>query len=110
MISFLSRVLVNNYKDRVIGRVDPHDNNGIGVSTCFTPDESYETALLDAEAAHPVERYETEEDAKVGHDKWVAFASNGHGESITRLGLKVTGNVTEVYTLVRVMNGGASLN
>ena len=73
-----------NYLKRVIGRVDPKDNDGIGVSTCWTSDFGYETALLDANGAHPVERYKSKEDAKAGHNQWVKDSKKL--ESVIKLG------------------------
>lgn len=51
--------------------------NGIIVSTVITPDMGWETALVDKNGAHPVERYETEEQAEAGHKKWMALARTG---------------------------------
>lgn len=45
---------------------------GITVSTVLTRDQGYETALLDANGAHPVERYENREAALAGHERWKA--------------------------------------
>ncbi len=80
--------LYNNYKykDHKIARTEPKDNNGIGVSTAHTPDEGYETALLDANSAHPVERYKTKASAERGHRKWVQFARNKNNNSVIKLG------------------------
>jgi hypothetical protein len=70
MKEFLGRVL--GLKPGVaVARVLPEDNYGIGVSTVLTSDEGYETALLDAHRAHPVERYHDERSAREGHDRWV---------------------------------------
>lgn len=44
--------------------------DGLGVSTVLASDVGYETAILDAERAHPVERYDSEEDAVAGHGAW----------------------------------------
>ena len=59
----------------------------IGVSTVWAEDFSaYETALLDNNGTHPVERYETKRDAIKGHKKWVRFARTGVGKKVTELG------------------------
>jgi len=70
--------MIGNYKERKIGRVEGKENNGIGVSTCFITDmnEPYETALLDNNGAHPVERYMTKKEAIQGHRKWVKKAQS----------------------------------
>lgn len=67
---------IDNYEDRKVEKTEPEDNNGIGVSTCNTSDEGYETAILDANGIHPVERYATKELAVEGHKKWVSLAKN----------------------------------
>jgi hypothetical protein len=64
----------STYETRKVGWVDPEENGGIGVSTCWTEDQGYETALLDAKGAYPVERYATKADAEAGHKRWTASA------------------------------------
>jgi hypothetical protein len=44
------------------------------VSTVDTPDAGYETALIDRQGAHPVQRYASAAEAHRGHDEWVARA------------------------------------
>jgi len=79
----------DNYEDRKIDRINPENNNGIGVSTVYASDvNQYETALLDAFGAHPVKRYRTMEEAQEGHKKWVKFANSGHGKKITVIGIQ----------------------
>lgn len=41
------------------------------VSTVDTNDCGLETAIIDNIGAHPVERYKSIDDAKLGHKKWV---------------------------------------
>lgn len=58
---------IGTYSDRVIGR----DNvNGFTISTAFTSDEGYETAIIDKNNTHPVERYPDKEASIKGHKKW----------------------------------------
>lgn len=65
--------------------IDRTDTAGLVVSTVLTTDDQgYETAILDAEGAWPVARYETVELAQTGHNEWVARAPQL--ETITRLG------------------------
>ena len=71
-----------NYDSRRIGR---DDLEGLSVSTAWTSDEGYETAILDANYANPVERYSDRKAALVGHEKWVDFVRKG-GREITKLG------------------------
>lgn len=76
-----------NYESRKVGR---DDVNGLSVSTCFTSDCGYETAILDVQGAHPVERYGTREQARAGHAKWLEVAAGeltevtdvGYGNSV----------------------------
>src|SRR5258706_3732403 len=58
---------LDNYEKRKIGRTDI---GRLGISTVYTSDEGYETAILDADGTHPVERYPTKEAAILGHKKW----------------------------------------
>lgn len=53
-----STLLAHTYVDEVV------------VSTALTGDLGYETAILDAEGAHPVARYVNEEQARTGHAWW----------------------------------------
>lgn len=62
------------------------ENGGIGVSTVDTNDLGLETALLDSNGTHPVERYASIEAAKEGHSRWVEFAKNGDGKPVQKLG------------------------
>ena len=76
-----------NYDKRKIERVEPLENGGIGVSTAWTTDCGYETALLDDNGVHPVERYPDRESTVKGHKKWVKFTKNyQEGDTITKLG------------------------
>ncbi len=58
---------------------------GLIVSTVITQDMGPETAIIDMGSAHPVERYTTEEETRVGHQRWVALVEGGL-EKITKLG------------------------
>ena len=62
---------------RRIGRLEPEDNNGIGVSTVDSCDMGCETAILDNKGTYIVERYDSEEEAKKGHRRWVRRAKKG---------------------------------
>lgn len=72
---------MGNYESRKVGRMEV---NGVIVSTAFTSDEGYETALCDANGAHPVERYLTKDEAIAGHGKWIRRA--GTIEAVVKLG------------------------
>mgnify|MGYP001602237729 CR=1 FL=1 len=71
-----------NYEQRKIVK---EFTNGLGISTAYTSDEGYETALLDTNGVHPVERYATRELAVEGHKKWVKF-SEGNENKVIELG------------------------
>jgi len=90
--------LWGSYQGRKLNRIEPEDNNGIGVSTAYAPDEEYETALLDARGAHPVQRYHDKDDAKLSHYKWVEFAKNYKGENILKLGC---GGVKDQFIILK---------
>jgi hypothetical protein len=89
----------NSYESRKIARVDPEDNEGVGVSTAWTDDMGFETALLDQNGCHPVERYQSWEDAVRGHFIWVEQAKII--ETVIKLGYdSIVSN--KVITLARV--------
>ena len=67
-------------------KVDRTEVGGLTVSTVHTSDFGYETALLDAVGAHPVERYESLKQAKAGHTKWVEWAGDPSNNRVTKLG------------------------
>ena len=61
-------------EEREVARIIPKQNRGLGVSTIQIndiPGWEYETAILDAQAFHAVERYHTPAEAKAGHLRWV---------------------------------------
>jgi hypothetical protein len=72
-----------NYDERKVAR---DEVEGLIVSTAFTSDEGYETAILDEGGTHPVERYVTRADAVNGHNHWLAIAKNTETTEITQLG------------------------
>lgn len=77
-----------NYEQRKIGKVRI---NGLEVSTAYTSDMGYETAIIDANGVHPVERYNTKNKAEEGHKKWIDKANSL--QSIIELGWgKLTDN------------------
>lgn len=75
---------IGNYDTRKLGRTEC--KNGIIVSTVYTSDEGYESALIDKNGVHPVERYSSQAEAILGHKKWVKFAGEGVGKTIIKLG------------------------
>ena len=66
MFEFLKDI--NNYDERKVAKTEV---GTCKVSTVYTSDEGYETAIIDAEGeVHPVERYATKELSIIGHEKW----------------------------------------
>lgn len=66
MFDFLQDV--GNYNSRKVA--DKIEVNGLIVSTAYSSDEGYETAVIDREGIHPVERYTSKQEAIKGHEKW----------------------------------------
>lgn len=60
-----------NYETRKVGK---DSVNGLEISTAYSSDEGYETALIDENGVHPVERYLTKESAIEGHKEWMKKA------------------------------------
>ena len=75
-----------DYEERKLDRLERENNNGIGVSTAYTNDMGYETALLDENGVHPVERYPDKNAATIGHLKWIDFAKDPKNKSVKKLG------------------------
>lgn len=77
--------MIGNYDDRKVAMAEM--GNGLIVSTAWTTDEGYETAIIltDGEVC-PVARYATKELATSGHPVWVEFATDGIGKIVIVLG------------------------
>jgi hypothetical protein len=79
-----------SYEYRKIARLEYEAGKHFGVSTAYTSDEGYETAILDIEEGeeevYPVERYSSKEEAIKGHEKWVKKAKEGKIKNIIVLG------------------------
>lgn len=77
----------------------PGEANGLFVSTTITPDHGHESALRDKTGnVFPVERYDNEEKAILGHEKWKRLPRMVR--SVTKLGWLDFGGEEEV-TLIR---------
>ncbi len=67
------------------------------ISTVLTADMGHETAIKDKTGKFfPVERYPSEEEALLGHSKWVDFIKNGN-RNIVKLeykGIEDSENIT----------------
>lgn len=90
---------IGNYDTRKVGRTKV---NGVTVSTAYTSDEGYETAILDANGVHPVERYYGKAEAEAGHAKWCKEAETV--ETVTKLG--VFGGLVDDKVIVIVRSVG----
>lgn len=69
MFDFLNHI--DDYEERKVGKTEI---GKLTISTVYTSDEGYETAILDDNGAYPVERYETKKEAERGHKRWVKKA------------------------------------
>ena len=66
-------------------KIGETERDGLTVSTIYAHDlHEFETAIEDTEGFHPVERYQTHEEAVEGHQKWVDKLPTL--ETITKLG------------------------
>ena len=77
----------------------PAGDGTLLVSTVDSYDCGPETAICDANGAHPVERYKTRDEAVIGHAKWIKDAPTL--KTIIRLGYGKVAEDEEV-TLVPV--------
>lgn len=81
MFSFLQDI--GNYDQRKLAR---DTVRGVDISTAWTSDEGFETALLPpGQPVIPVERYPSREAAVEGHARWMAQIAGGR-TSATMLG------------------------
>lgn len=79
-----------------------NENNGVGVSTVFAYDiDMYETAIIDKNGVHPVQRYKELDKAHKGHDRWVKKAKKI--TEITKLGLPFLKLAKEIIILERIV-------
>jgi len=65
---------LGNYDSRVVGR---DAVRGFAVSTCWTHDEGFETAVIDEGTVYIVERYKDLEEAGIGHERWCGKIRDG---------------------------------
>ena len=64
----------NNYDERKVAEKEKVWK--FEVSSCYTSDMGYETAIGYDDEWYPVERYETKEKCIEGHQKWIEWAKN----------------------------------
>jgi hypothetical protein len=85
LFSLLSASLedAGNYDSRKVGR---DDVKGLIISTCYTSDMGYETAIIDKNKTYIVERYPSINAAAEGHKKGKGFANNLKNKEVTDVG------------------------
>lgn len=96
MFSMGLGVDLSDYDSRKVAR---DEVNGLTISTCWTSDFGYETAVIDENGPHPVERYKTKTAATKGHKVWLEKAKTL--KHITELGTGDGIIEDEVITLTR---------
>ena len=87
-------VSIMSLRDAISKDADNYDSrkvewtcvNGVAVSTCWTSDQGYETAILDNKGVYPVQRYENREHAEFGHKDWVKRMQDNGTTHIEKLG------------------------
>jgi hypothetical protein len=86
--------MMGTYEKRKLGRTEI---GGVTVSTAYTTDMGYETAILDKSGVYPVERYATKELAAEGHENWCKKIPNlteirelGYGSLADEKTVKIT--------------------
>lgn len=65
----------DNYNDRKVAEQVKLEN-GLKISSCYTSDRGYETAIGYNDEWYPVERYADKDDCVQGHSKWTEWAKN----------------------------------
>lgn len=63
-----------NYDERKVA--DKEQVGKFKISSCYTSDMGYETAVIYKDKVYPVERYDTKEECIEGHNKWIEWAKN----------------------------------
>lgn len=64
----------NNYDDRKVA--EKEQVGEFKISSCYTSDMGYETAVIYKDEVYPVERYISKEECIEGHNKWIEWAKN----------------------------------
>lgn len=91
---------IGTYDSRVVGRCEGKENNGVGVSSAWTGDCGFETALLPSKHKIViVEQYADKEACEAGHEKWVAFAADESNK--TALDIGYGGSIAESTMPIR---------
>jgi hypothetical protein len=64
----------NNYDNRKVA--EKEQVGKFKISSCYTSDMGYETAIGYNDEFYPVERYDNKEECIKGHNKWIEWAKN----------------------------------
>jgi len=65
---------------------DKYTFNGLTVSTVWTDDMGYETAIIDSNRTNIVERYPDKKSAAEGHFKWIEWVNNKDNNEVQDVG------------------------
>ena len=76
--------VMGSYDDRKLAEIE--ETKGLKISTCWTDDMGFETAIIDKVGVHPVERYQSRKEALDGHYKWIDFAKDLSNHFVLKLG------------------------
>ena len=64
----------DNYDDRKVAEKEQVEE--FKISSCYTSDMGYETAVIYKNEVYPVQRYISKEECLEGHNKWIEWAKN----------------------------------
>jgi hypothetical protein len=78
---------LNDIDDYEIRKVARDEIDTLSVDTAFTSDEGYETAIIDKNGTHPVERYEDCQSSIDGHKRWVEWCKDKSNFKVIELGV-----------------------
>lgn len=76
LLNMLSAMILDadNYDERKVA--EKEQVGEFKISSCYTSDMGYETAIGYKDEFYPVERYDTKEECIEGHNKWIEWAKN----------------------------------
>ena len=80
-----------------IRKVDEeYEFDGLTVSTVWTDDMGYETAIIDSNRVNIVERYPDEKSSAQGHFKWIEWINDKDNNEVQDVGY---GNLLDSFTV-----------
>ena len=86
--------IYNSYNSRKVD--DKYTFDGLTVSTVFTEDMGYETAIIDSNEVTVVERYPDKKSSAKGHFKWIEWINNKDNNEVQDVGY---GNLIDSFTV-----------